>query len=127
MTLLCRVTEIRQHGIDGHFAGDFACGLSTHAIAHDVDTVAHVVPEVIFVVAPNAAYVGASCNLYHESHAVSLRTFRTRHDILLCFPRHGRKTVSAKWQKIVTLESAVANEVTTSAEIKSSSRSRSRN
>ena len=62
------VAEKIEHGIHTHLAGDFAGGLSAHAIAHHVDPIAHVVPEVILVVGAHASQITFARDLDGHTH-----------------------------------------------------------
>src|SRR5205085_8253691 len=62
------VAEKIEHGIHTHLAGDFASGLSAHAIAHHVDPIAHVVAEVILVVGAHASQITFARDLDGHTH-----------------------------------------------------------
>src|SRR5450432_846732 len=65
-------TEIAQHHIHGHFAGDFTGGLSAHAVTHNKDAVARVITEVIFVILAYTSDIGFACNFHCQRHAMSV-------------------------------------------------------
>ena len=59
---------IVQNGVNGHLARDLAGRRSTHPIAYDVNAVAAIEAEIIFIVGADSAYIGFARNLDLESH-----------------------------------------------------------
>jgi hypothetical protein len=62
------LAEKVEDSIDADFAGEFAEGLASHAVADDEDSVAKVVAEIVLVIFADETDVGDAGGLDQESH-----------------------------------------------------------
>src|SRR5208282_2060406 len=65
--------EVAEYGVHGDLAGEFAGGLSPHAITDDEDPMPHVKAEIILVVGTHQTNISLASGLDHQIHSTPVQ------------------------------------------------------